>query len=127
MSTSGRVSEAEWGSDVIVETLRESDGLARSSRNVYLDEAQRAVAPLLYRSLCAGRDAYRAGERDAAALLAKARSLLGTEPTIQVDYLELRADGDLAPLPDGPVSGGRLLIAARLGTTRLIDNLSLSD
>ena len=53
--------------------------------------------------------------------------MLAAEPRIEVEYLELRREGDLGPLPSGPVVAGRMLVAARLGTTRLIDNLSLAE
>jgi pantoate--beta-alanine ligase len=82
---------------------------------------------VLYRALSAARDRYRAGERRPEALLGAARAVLAMEPRIELEYLELRRDGDLAPLPEGPVLSGRMLVAARLGTTRLIDNLSNAE
>lgn len=97
-----------------VPTVREPDGLALSSRNVYLgpDERRRALA--LSRALFAGRDA---GRRGAAAVLAAAREQLHE---LALDYLVLR-DPDLDPPPaHGPA---RLLVAARVGRTRLIDNV----
>jgi pantoate--beta-alanine ligase len=102
-----------------VPIVREPDGLALSSRNVYLSPAERHSALALSRALFAGRDA---GPRGAAAVLAAARALLADEPTVRVDYLELR-DPDLAAPPErGPA---RLLVAARVGRTRLIDNIGL--
>jgi pantoate--beta-alanine ligase len=100
-----------------VPIVRESDGLARSSRNVYLDADERAAAVALSAALTA---ASRISAEGAAAVLDTARGVLGKEPGLDVDYLELRAR-DLGP---APASGeARLLVAARVGTTRLIDNV----
>ncbi|HZC69460.1 MAG TPA: pantoate--beta-alanine ligase [Jatrophihabitans sp.] len=97
-----------------VPTVREPDGLALASRNVYLSADERRQALALSRALFAGRDAAALG---AAGVLAAARDTLGALP---VDYLELR-DADLRPVSEhGPA---RLLVAARIGTTRLIDNV----
>ncbi|MBL9079019.1 MAG: pantoate--beta-alanine ligase [Planctomycetes bacterium] len=109
--------------------VREPDGLARSSRNVYLGAEDRRACTILYRALASARHAFARGERDRDALLARARAVLATEPRAALDYLELRRDGDLAALPPGPVDGGRLLVAARFAggvrPVRLLDNLSL--
>ena len=102
-----------------VPTVREADGLALSSRNVYLSDAERERATTLSRALTAG--AYR-GRLGAEAVLDAARSTLAAEPDVKIDYLELRGT-DLGPAPvDGEA---RLLIAARLGSTRLIDNVGV--
>lgn len=110
-------------------TVREPDGLALSSRNVFLARADRAAASVLHRALQAARRAHQGGERQAERILAAARAVLADEPRAQVDYLELRAEGDLQPLPRGPVAAGRMLVAARFvggaRPVRLIDNLSL--
>jgi len=100
-----------------VPTVRESDGLAMSSRNRYLEPAQRELAVTLSAALAAGAHAATAG---AAAALDAARAVLDAVPAIEVDYLELRG-ADLGPLGDG--GPGRLLVAARLGGTRLLDNV----
>lgn len=100
-----------------VPTVREHDGLALSSRNVYLSEAERADATVLSAALAAGAHA---GPQGAEAVLSMARQTLAARPSVAVDYLELRGT-DLGPAPaDGEA---RLLIAARVGRTRLIDNL----
>ncbi len=100
-----------------VPTVREPDGLALSSRNVYLSEPDRERAATLQRALVAGASVSVRGPE---AVVAAARAALAEEPTIDVEYLELR-DPDLGPVPaEGPA---RLLVAARLGTTRLIDNV----
>jgi pantoate--beta-alanine ligase len=103
-----------------VPTVRERDGLALSSRNVYLSLDERRRAVVLSAALAAGRHAGRHG---AQAALDAARQLLADEPELELDYLELR-DPDLRAAPEqGPA---RLLVAARLGKTRLIDNTALT-
>ncbi|KAA0022061.1 pantoate--beta-alanine ligase [Antrihabitans cavernicola] len=103
-----------------VPTVREADGLALSSRNRYLDAEQRHLAPTLSAALLAGNHAGRHGSD---AVLAAARSVLAAVPEIDVDYLELRAK-DLGPAPDE--GDARLLIAARFGKTRLLDNAGVT-
>jgi pantoate--beta-alanine ligase len=103
--------------------VREADGLAMSSRNAYLTPAQRAVAPVLHRTLtdCARR--ISAGTPIGKALRDGRKTV--TAAGIAIDYLEARNSTTLGPLrgrTDGPI---RLLIAARIGKTRLIDNLAV--
>ena len=105
--------------------VREEDGLAMSSRNVYLEPAQRAIAPLLYQSLLAASEAYDAGERDAGKLEAIGRAILAREPGIAVQYWEVHDRSSLAPLEAVGADGCLLALAAYLGNTRLIDNLVL--
>jgi pantoate--beta-alanine ligase len=102
-----------------VPTVREPDGLARSSRNRYLSDAERAGALALSRALRAGADA---GPDGPAAVLAAANATLAAEPGLVVDYVALR-DPELGPAPD--TGETRLLVAAKAGTTRLIDNSSV--
>ncbi len=104
-----------------VPTVREADGLARSSRNAYLSVEERAAAPALHRTLSDTAAAIRAGAAVDAALEAGRRAILAAG-FVSVDYLELRAAEGLAPLAalDRPA---RLLVAARIGKTRLIDNI----
>jgi len=102
-----------------VPTVREPDGLALSSRNVYLSEAERVQAVGLSRALNAGALAGNAG---ADAVLAAAQAVL-TDAAITPDYLELRA----VDLGDAPAVGlARLLVAARIGSPRLIDNVAVT-
>ena len=100
-------------------TVREPDGLALSSRNRYLDPEQRLAATVLSRALFAAqRDAVRGPD----AALGAARAVLRGVAGVDLDYLELTAPG----LGPAPLTGeARLLIAARLGSTRLIDNVAL--
>jgi pantoate--beta-alanine ligase len=102
-----------------VPTVREVDGLAMSSRNRYLDPIQRELAGTLSAALVAAVHAAPAG---AEAALDAARAVLDAVPALEVDYLQLR-DAELGPLQaDGP---GRVLVAARLGGTRLLDNIAI--
>ncbi len=104
-----------------VPTVREADGLALSSRNAYLDETARRSAVALSRALDAGR---RAAGHGAEAVLADARAVLAAEDGVRVDYLELVDSATLSPA--GRDTGhGLLLIAAFVGGTRLIDNVTL--
>jgi pantoate--beta-alanine ligase len=102
-----------------VPTVRERDGLAMSSRNRYLDPAQREAAVALSAALSAGAHAATYGIKSA---LDAANAVLQARPELVVDYLELR-DTELGPVPTN--GSGRLLIAARLGTTRLLDNVAI--
>nr|WP_029535559.1 pantoate--beta-alanine ligase [Saccharopolyspora spinosa] len=99
-----------------IPTVREADGLALSSRNAYLNAEQREAALVLSASLTAAAHAAAAG---ADAALNAAGAVLATEPSVDVDYLELR-DTELGPAPAG--GEARLLVAAKVGSTRLIDN-----
>jgi len=104
--------------------VRDPDGLAMSSRNAYLSVEDRARALTLSKGLGAARDAYGRGERDGPRLIAIARAALESV-AITPEYLELRSYSDLVPLDraDGPCV---ILVAARVGTTRLLDNVILS-
>ena len=106
--------------------VREPDGLALSSRNVYLSPEDRAVAPLIHASLQAARAAFEAGERDADALAAIGRQLLEREPRFRVQYWEVRDAASLDAIDTVPAAGALLAVAAYLGTTRLIDNIVLT-
>jgi pantoate--beta-alanine ligase len=100
-----------------VPTVREPDGLALSSRNAYLSPEDRRRAPVLHRALAAGAGVSARGPQ---AVLDAARAVLAEEPDVRVDYLEL-TDPELGP--DPRAGRARLLVAARIGGTRLIDNV----
>ena len=102
-------------------TVREPDGLALSSRNVHLDPAQRAAAPVLHRALQAARGSWQSGERSADALRDTMYATLGKEPLAAVEYVSVADGRTLVELEK--VEGPALLsMAVRFGNTRLIDN-----
>ena len=109
---------------VIAPTVRESDGLALSSRNVYLSPTERATAAVLSRALRAVERAWEEGVREADALLAHARRTLAAEPAAVLDYLALASPETLEPVDVAP-PGTIAMIAARVGRTRLLDNVVL--
>ena len=113
--------QLDFGVEVIgVSTVREPDGLAMSSRNGYLDAGERRRASTISMALTAARDAARHG---ADAVLDAADQVLAADPGLRIDYLELR-DPELGAAPEQGLA--RLLVAARLGPTRLIDNIGLT-
>ncbi|MBK8733903.1 MAG: pantoate--beta-alanine ligase [Actinomycetales bacterium] len=113
--------------DVVVgPTVRESDGLAMSSRNTYLSEGERASASVLYRALCAARAAAEGGEFDAHALRRLMAQLIVGEPMAEIDYVSVADPDSLAELATiDPARGALLSLAVRFGRTRLIDNVVL--
>jgi pantoate--beta-alanine ligase len=115
------------GTEVVtLPTVRESDGLAMSSRNVHLSPEERAAATVLRRALVAARDAWDGGERSAETLRAEMRRVLAEEPLADVEYVSVADGRTLAELDsiDGPALAS---MAVRFGTTRLIDNEPLGD
>jgi pantoate--beta-alanine ligase len=109
------------GVDVVgAATVREPSGLAMSSRNAYLDPEQRVTATVLFRALQAGAAA---GPDGPEAVLAAAHGVIGSAPGVELDYLTLTSP-DLADPP--PYGEARLLVGARVGTTRLIDNVPVA-
>jgi pantoate--beta-alanine ligase len=109
---------------IVAPTTREADGLAMSSRNAYLSPAERARALVLSRALRAVGAAFDAGERDAAALERLGRAVLASAPEVRVDYLALVDPDRLQPV--GRAAAGTIVaVAARVGQTRLIDNVVL--
>ncbi len=102
-------------------TVRESDGLALSSRNVHLDPAQRTAAAVLHRALTRARDARAAGERSGDALRATMRRELDGEPLADVEYVSIADAETLAEL-DEVTRPALASLAVRFGSTRLIDN-----
>jgi len=106
-------------------TAREADGLARSSRNVYLSADERMAAAVLYRALTVARTLAVEGEVDAAVLADAMRETVAGEPLAELEYAEVVDAGSLAPLVALGHAPARALIAARVGATRLIDNIAL--
>lgn len=106
------------------ETVREPDGLAMSSRNVYLKPDERQAATVLYRALCAGRDAILAGERDGKKVQEAVEKVIATEPLVKPEYVDVADAESLEPLT---VLKGDVLIslAAYVGVARLIDNITV--
>jgi pantoate--beta-alanine ligase len=105
-------------------TVREPDGLAVSSRNAYLSAEERGRATVLYRSLEAGRTRFVAGERDPAKIELAAEELLRSEPGVEVEYVALVEPDGFEPV-ERAEAGQVLAVAARVGRTRLIDNVIL--
>jgi pantoate--beta-alanine ligase len=108
----------------VLPTIRESDGLALSSRNVYLSEPERQAALALSRSLREAERLYAAGQRDAQQIRTAMRAILAAEPLAQPEYVSIADNGTLAELQaiDGPAL---VSLAVRVGRTRLIDNVVL--
>ncbi|MEO8329476.1 MAG: pantoate--beta-alanine ligase [Candidatus Nanopelagicales bacterium] len=107
---------------VAVPTVRDQDGVALSSRNIYLKDSDRAVARTLYRSLRAGQVA---AARGVAATLAAARQVLADESALRLDYLSLVEPDGFGFVNDDYQGEALLVVAAFVGATRLIDNVSL--
>lgn len=111
---------------VVLPTVREESGLALSSRNLYLNEAERQAALVLYRALSRAKDAYKAGERSGSRLAETVRSTVAAEPLARLDYVSV-SDADtleqLERLDDRTVL---IALAVHLGKTRLIDNIVLN-
>jgi pantoate--beta-alanine ligase len=109
---------------VVGPIIREMDGLAMSSRNVYLDEAQRRAATVLYRALNEAKGAYDDGERDAGKLRDIMKQTIATEPLAQVQYVSC-ADYETLKELDTIKGTALLSMAVFFGKTRLIDNIIL--
>jgi pantoate--beta-alanine ligase len=104
--------------------VREADGLAMSSRNAYLDPQQREQALVLQRALLRVKKSWEAGERDNTKLVAAGREEVAGEKSVRLDYLEIVDPDSLDPVEDAG-DGTLVVIAAFVGSTRLIDNILL--
>jgi len=121
------VRDLDWRLEiVVVPTVREPDGLALSSRNAYLDDDQRRRAVVLSAALRAAHETFRAGERSATGLLATMSRVLATEPMVQVEYIAVAEPATLAPV-ERAEADTVVAVAARVGPTRLIDNIILGQ
>jgi len=104
--------------------VRDPDGLALSSRNVYLTPDERRAAPVLHRALQSGVAAILAGERDPGVVRRLVADVVGAEPLAELDYAEV-VDAESLARPEGLAGEVRLLAAARFGRPRLLDNLGV--
>ena len=121
------VRELDWPIDLaVVPTVREPDGLALSSRNAYLDPEQRRRAVALSGALQEAHVAWRGGERSAAAIEAGMRRFLAAFPEVELEYIAIAEPEALAPVAEVRESTV-VAIAARVGLTRLIDNIVLGE
>lgn len=109
---------------VVLPTIREADGLAMSSRNSYLNAEERRAATVIFRALSAGERLVKTGVKEPKILENSIRTILQEERGIAVDYIELVDPETLAPLVSAK-GGTVMLVAVRLGRTRLIDNILL--
>ena len=112
---------------VIVPTVREPNGLAMSSRNRYLSPEEHSHATAIYRALTAVERAYTHGERDAKTLLSRGREVLETNDAVEMEYLDITSVDTAREILDGDVGDQDLMVsvAAKVGSTRLIDNVLL--
>lgn len=111
---------------VPVPIVRESDGLALSSRNVYLSSEQREKATVLYRSLLAARDAFKTGERDSSKIKQLVTDIISEVAGAQIEYVEITDTEKLQPVQTLGKSS-LVALAVRFGITRLIDNITLME
>lgn len=111
---------------VVVPTVREPDGLALSSRNIYLSAQERQAAPVLYRALCRAEELCRQGERDAGMLRQEMARLIYAEPLAQLDYVSI-ADADSLEELREVERLAMASLAVRFGRARLIDNSLLDN
>ena len=117
--------DLDFGIEIVgAPTVREEDGLAKSSRNVYLSGDDRIAARCLSRGLFRARELFGKGERDAGTLVAAAGAAIEGEPLANMEYVEGRDPVTLAPL-SGRVGAVTILVAAKVGPARLIDNITL--
>jgi len=108
-----------------VETVREPDGLAMSSRNSYLTEKERRAAPVIYQALRAAGDAWSKGECHADKLAEMTRDIIASEPAVKLQYVEIVSMDGLEPVDKVQPGNTLIAVAAHLGSTRLIDNIRL--
>jgi pantoate--beta-alanine ligase len=107
---------------VAVDIVREADGLAKSSRNVYLNSEERKQATILYKSLMSAKTAIEAGERNPAAIINLVREMIGTAAHARVDYVEILSYPQLKPVEK--INGTFIIaLAVKFSSVRLIDNM----
>jgi pantoate--beta-alanine ligase len=121
------VADLKMATEIVVcPIVREADGLALSSRNVYLTATERAQALVLSRAVRKVEDLFAAGERSSAMLIEAAKTIFAAEASLRVDYIELVDWGTLLPVVLA-VPGSLFAVAAYVGATRLIDNAVLGE
>jgi pantoate--beta-alanine ligase len=110
---------------ITMETIRESDGLAMSSRNAYLTVDERKAAPIVYRSLCAVRDLYSRSEHSVSSVELRdtLEQVLRSEPLVQ--YFSVENNATMQPIEQVSQEGAIISLACKLGSVRLIDNIIL--
>jgi len=119
------VADLNMGLEIVpVETVREPDGLAMSSRNAYLSPDERKAALVLYKALTLARDLRLQGEQDAERLRAEMTALISAEPLASIDYVSV-ADADTLEELETVDRPALVSMAVRIGKTRLIDNITL--
>jgi len=117
------VRELNMGIEVVVmPTVREADGLAMSSRNVYLSAEERKAAPVLYHALCLAEELCKKGEKDAEKIRRRMRALIGKEPLANIDYVSIAEPETLMEM-DAVRAPALISLAVKIGRTRLIDNV----
>ncbi len=121
------VQDLNFPLDVVVcPIVREPDGLAMSSRNLYLNPQQRQAATVLYRALTAAKEAFFAGVRQAEKLRTIVTETVNSEPLAQLEYISCAHPKTLLEL-EGEIDGALLSMTVRVGKTRLIDNMVIGD
>ncbi len=111
----------------VMPIVREADGLAKSSRNVYLSAAERSAAVILSKALTQAKTAFEEGERDSSVLVAMVTERIKTEPLANIDYVEIYQLPELTPAEKTITTDHLLAVAVKFGTTRLIDNIILQN
>jgi pantoate--beta-alanine ligase len=112
---------------VVMDTVREDDGLAMSSRNAYLNAEERKAAPAVYRSLCAAKDMYKrdSGVGSSELVDAVERILRGEPLVSEIQYVSVDSQATMQPVEQVGKEGAIVSLACKLGSVRLIDNVSL--
>ncbi len=109
----------------IMPIVRENDGLAKSSRNIYLSSEERKAALVLYRSLIQAKELFVKGQHDPQALCSAVRDIISAEPLSSIDYIEIYSLPGLFPIHGKITQNSLLAVAVKFGATRLIDNVVL--
>ena len=109
----------------IMPIIRENDGLAKSSRNIYLSSEERNAALVLYRSLTQAKGLFAKGQHDPQILCSMVRDIISAEPLSSIDYIEIYSLPGLLPISGKITQDSLLAVAVKFGATRLIDNVVL--